>query len=148
MAIRQTMSPWSRSRRDFLKAAGAATGVAMLAPGGVLAESAADYTLTIATKPLEIAPNRILSVTTYNGLFPGPLLRFKEGQQVTIDVHNQTDTPEQLHWHGQLVSAASITPTSALGQTSPRVNTAGSWGPSTSSRRITPETTTARSFSL
>ena len=67
-------------------------------------QAAADYTLTIATKPLEVAPNRILSVTTYNGQFPGPLLRFKEGQPVTIDVHNQTDTPEQLHWHGQFVS--------------------------------------------
>src|SRR5580658_931875 len=105
MAISQTMSSWSRSRRDFLKAAGAATGVALLAPGGLLGESAADYTLTIATKPLEIAPNRILSVTTYNGQIPGPLLRFKEGGPVTIDVHNQTDTPEQLHWHGQFLSA-------------------------------------------
>ena len=53
---------------------------------------------------MEIAPNRILSVTTYNGQFPGPLLRFREGERVTIDVHNQTDTPEQLHWHGQFVS--------------------------------------------
>jgi FtsP/CotA-like multicopper oxidase with cupredoxin domain len=105
MAIRQTMSSWSCSRRDFLKAAGAATSVALLAPGGLLGESAADYTLTIATKPLEIAPNRILSVTTYNGQFPGPLLRFKEGVPVTIDLHNETDTPEQLHWHGQFVSA-------------------------------------------
>ena len=25
-------------------------------------------------------------------------------QQVTIDIHNQTDTPEQLHWHGQFLS--------------------------------------------
>src|SRR6185437_10675303 len=46
----------------------------------------------------------IISATTYNGQFPGPLLRFKEGQQVTIDVYNDTDTPEQLHWHGQQVS--------------------------------------------
>jgi len=64
----------------------------------------ADYSLTIAVKPIELAPNRIISVTTYNGQFPGPLLRFKEGQQVTVDIHNETDTPEQLHWHGQFVS--------------------------------------------
>ena len=64
----------------------------------------ADYTLTIAVKPVELAPNRILSTTTYNGQFPGPLLRLKEGQRVTIDIHNQTDRPEQLHWHGQFVS--------------------------------------------
>jgi FtsP/CotA-like multicopper oxidase with cupredoxin domain len=63
----------------------------------------ADYTLRIKTSPVEIAPNRIISVTTYNGQFPGPLLRFTEGRQVTVDVYNDTDTPEQLHWHGQKV---------------------------------------------
>jgi FtsP/CotA-like multicopper oxidase with cupredoxin domain len=64
----------------------------------------ADFTLTITVQPVELAPNRILSTTTYNGQFPGPLLRLKEGRQVTIDIHNQTDRPEQLHWHGQFVS--------------------------------------------
>ena len=68
-------------------------------PGGP-----ADYTLTIAVTPVELAPNRIISTTTYNGQFPGPLLRLKEGKRVTIDIHNQTDTPEQLHWHGQFLS--------------------------------------------
>jgi FtsP/CotA-like multicopper oxidase with cupredoxin domain len=57
--------------------------------------------LHIKTSPIEIAPNRIISATTYNGQFPGPLLRFKEGQQVLVDVFNDTDVPEQLHWHGQ-----------------------------------------------
>jgi FtsP/CotA-like multicopper oxidase with cupredoxin domain len=64
----------------------------------------ADYALTIATKPIELAPNRIVSVTTYNGQFPGPVLRFKERERVTVDIHNETDTPEQLHWHGQFLS--------------------------------------------
>jgi FtsP/CotA-like multicopper oxidase with cupredoxin domain len=64
---------------------------------------AADYSLTIATKPIELAPKHIVSVTTYNGQFPGPLLRFKEGRRVTVDVHNETDIPEQLHWHGQAI---------------------------------------------
>jgi FtsP/CotA-like multicopper oxidase with cupredoxin domain len=74
-------------------------------PGAAAATAGpADYTLTIAVKPVELAPNHIISTTTYNGQFPGPLLRFKEGQPVTIDIHNQTDTPEQLHWHGQFVS--------------------------------------------
>jgi FtsP/CotA-like multicopper oxidase with cupredoxin domain len=63
----------------------------------------ADYTLRIKASPVEIAPNRIVSTLTYNGQFPGPLLRFKEGQPATIDVFNDTDSPEQLHWHGQKV---------------------------------------------
>ena len=66
----------------------------------------ADYTLTIAVTPVELAPNRIVSTTTYNGQFPGPLLRLQEGKRVTIDVYNETDRPEQLHWHGQFVSTS------------------------------------------
>ena len=66
-------------------------------------ETKADYALTIATQPIELAPNRIVSVTVYNGQFPGPLLRFREGVRVTVEVHNDTDTPEQLHWHGQSI---------------------------------------------
>jgi FtsP/CotA-like multicopper oxidase with cupredoxin domain len=100
----------SFSRRDFVKAAGALAGGSLLSCKPVPKEAAsqpsgpADYTLTIAVKPVELAPNRIISTTTYNGQFPGPLLRFKEGQPVTIDINNQTDTPEQLHWHGQFLS--------------------------------------------
>ena len=54
---------------------------------------AADYTLRISAKPIEIAPKVIVSTMTYNGQFPGPLLRFKEGQPVTVEIHNDTDTP-------------------------------------------------------
>ncbi len=96
------------SRRNFLSAgtrwwaalllSGRAVRMAWTAEG-----SKADYTLTIATQPIELAPNRIVSVTAYNGQFPGPLLRFKEGVRVTVDVHNDTDIPEQLHWHGQSI---------------------------------------------
>ncbi|HXJ97048.1 MAG TPA: multicopper oxidase domain-containing protein [Terriglobia bacterium] len=73
-------------------------------PRGAQAGAAtADYTIHIQASAVEIAPNRIVSATTYNGQFPGPLLRFKEGRPVTIDIYNDTDTPEQLHWHGQKV---------------------------------------------
>ena len=110
----------SESRRRFLKGATLAAGGAFFFPGNVGTVSAvlsrnsasfadspesasADYTLHIKTSPIEIAPNRILSLTTYNGQFPGPLLRFKEGKQAIVDVYNDTDSPEQLHWHGQVV---------------------------------------------
>ena len=66
-------------------------------------QGAADHTIRIGTGLVELAPDRIISTTTYNGQFPGPLLRFKEGRQVVVDIHNDTDTPEQLHWHGQTV---------------------------------------------
>jgi FtsP/CotA-like multicopper oxidase with cupredoxin domain len=66
-------------------------------------EGPADYVLRIAATPIEIAPKHIVSTVTYNGQFPGPLLRFKEGRPVSLEIHNETDTPEQLHWHGQMV---------------------------------------------
>ena len=114
------MKDFAKSRRGFLKTTGAMVGGFLLRPRGILAQTAApirqsepavsprasaaaDYTLRIETSPVEIAPKRIISITTYNGQFPGPLLRFKEGQQVTVDVFNDTDTPEQLHWHGQKI---------------------------------------------
>ncbi len=67
-------------------------------------EGPADYVLRIAATPIEIAPKHIVSTVTYNGQFPGPLLRFKEGRAVRVEIHNETDTPEQLHWHGQMVA--------------------------------------------
>jgi FtsP/CotA-like multicopper oxidase with cupredoxin domain len=109
------MKKFFRSRRNFLKTAGMAAGGVLLSHENIAtvrqaqssnaasASGAADYTLHIQTSPIEIAKNRIVSLTTYNGQFPGPLLRFKEGQLVTVDVHNDTDVPEQLHWHGQTV---------------------------------------------
>lgn len=63
----------------------------------------ADYTLRIATGLVELAPDHIVSTTLYNGQFPGPLLRFEEGQRSVVDVYNDTDTPELVHWHGQTI---------------------------------------------
>jgi FtsP/CotA-like multicopper oxidase with cupredoxin domain len=65
----------------------------------------ADYSLHIATGLIELSPRHVVSPILYNGQFPGPLLRFKEGQPVVVDIHNDTDTPELLHWHAQRVAA-------------------------------------------
>jgi FtsP/CotA-like multicopper oxidase with cupredoxin domain len=100
------------SRRDFLRTATFTLGASSLASRlrgtaalvAAINEFPADYSLHIRHTALEIAPKRIVSATTYNGAFPGPLLRFKEGQPVTIDIFNETDMPEQLHWHGQRIS--------------------------------------------
>src|SRR5271165_615302 len=113
------MKSFDQSRRGFLKAAASAAGAAILSPrtfahagvsaqkttaqASIYAPDKADYTLHIKSSPIEIAPNRILSLTSYDGQFPGPLLRFKEGQKVSVDVFNDTDSPEQLHWHGQKI---------------------------------------------
>jgi FtsP/CotA-like multicopper oxidase with cupredoxin domain len=63
----------------------------------------ADYTLRIANGLAELAPDHIVSTVLYNGQFPGPLLRFTEGKRAIVDIHNDTDTPELVHWHGQMI---------------------------------------------
>ncbi|HEY3889253.1 MAG TPA: multicopper oxidase domain-containing protein [Caulobacteraceae bacterium] len=96
----------SFDRRRLLQvgAAAVASGVAPLAAcSRPASRTAADYAIRIAAANVELAPGIVISTTTYNGQFPGPLLRFHEGQPVTVDIHNDTGTPEQLHWHGQKV---------------------------------------------
>jgi len=94
-------------RRSFLKLAGLSPLATALPRWAWAAGSGpppkADYTLRIAAGLVELAPDHIVSTTLYNGAFPGPLLRFKEGQPVVIDVFNDTDTPELVHWHGQTI---------------------------------------------
>jgi FtsP/CotA-like multicopper oxidase with cupredoxin domain len=110
------------NRRDFLKLAGMSSlGLAVPPARAALnpartgfnperplevSTTRADYTIRIGTGLIEAAPDKIISARTYNGGFPGPLLRLKEGRSVVVDIHNDTDTPEQLHWHGQRVPIA------------------------------------------
>ena len=97
------MSDLRLSRRELW------TGAAALAVSGCKqpvrdpAPAPADYTIEIAVKPVELSPTKIVSTTTYNGQFPGPLLRFKEGKRAVVDIYNDSDIPEQFHWHGQFL---------------------------------------------
>jgi len=64
---------------------------------------AVDFTLQIAPMTVELAPQVVISTIGYNNKVPGPLLRMREGQPVTIGVVNDTDVPEYVHWHGLFV---------------------------------------------
>jgi FtsP/CotA-like multicopper oxidase with cupredoxin domain len=89
-------------RRRFLEWMGVAASAPLL-PGvhpGLTDVSETDVTLRIAPIDLEIAPGKIVKTTAYNGQAPGPFLRFREGQQVTVEVINESKEPEIVHWHG------------------------------------------------
>jgi FtsP/CotA-like multicopper oxidase with cupredoxin domain len=81
---------------------GAQTSVAS-SPSGPSVESKADYTLRIAPVAVELDRSHIVSTIGYNGIAPGPVLRMREGKPVTVEVINNTDTPELVHWHGMLI---------------------------------------------
>ncbi|HEX4615745.1 MAG TPA: multicopper oxidase domain-containing protein [Stellaceae bacterium] len=94
-------------RRSFLKHAGLVpimgTVPRLVSAADEVTAEKADYTLRIGTGLVELAPDHIISTTLYNGQFPGPLLRFKEGQPVVVAIHNDTDRSELVHWHGQMI---------------------------------------------
>jgi FtsP/CotA-like multicopper oxidase with cupredoxin domain len=69
------------------------------------AAGGADITLRISPVTVELAPDRVLSTIGYNGTAPGPVLRMKEGKPILVDVFNDTDTPELVHWHGFTIPA-------------------------------------------
>jgi FtsP/CotA-like multicopper oxidase with cupredoxin domain len=60
--------------------------------------------LTIGETPMNItgAP-RIAQ--TINGTLPGPLLRLREGDTVTLRVKNNLDEDASIHWHGLILPA-------------------------------------------
>ena len=64
---------------------------------------AADFTLRIAPMMVELAPQVVISTIGYSNKVPGPLLRVREGQRVAVEVVNDTDVPEYVHWHGLFV---------------------------------------------
>ncbi len=87
-------------RRHFLASLGLA------AIPSLRAADKADFTLHIAPASFEIAPRKIVKTIAYNGSVPGPLLRMKEGQTVTIEVFNDTGDAELVHWHGLQIPSA------------------------------------------
>ena len=96
------------ARREFLKLSALGAVASALpacrrepAPAPQDSSGSADYSIRIAPGLVELAPDRIIATTLYNNQFPGPLIRLREGQPVAIDLFNDSDTPEQLHWHGQ-----------------------------------------------
>ena len=96
MAVAQ--AGWARLRRET-------TSGETISPTGLSPspQIKADYTLRIAPVAVELDRSHIVSTIGYNGDAPGPVLRLRAGNPVVIDVINDTDTPELVHWHGMLI---------------------------------------------
>ena len=53
-----------------------------------------------ATTNLVMDPGYDTSVWAFNGQVPGPLLRYRQGETLRLEVENQLSEPTTVHWHG------------------------------------------------
>ncbi|MCI0517875.1 MAG: multicopper oxidase domain-containing protein, partial [Woeseiaceae bacterium] len=106
--------PAIKSRRVFLQRALNLAGVSGLAASLPLpawaqsarpvtrAVTASIYDLAIGHTPVTI-DGRNAMATGINGTVPGPLLRFREGERITLNVRNELHHDSSIHWHGLIL---------------------------------------------
>ncbi len=74
-------------------------GIATLQP---TTRNGQQYDLTIGKFPVRINGRAAMAVGV-NGTIPSPLLRFREGEEITLNVKNTLEKTSSIHWHGLLV---------------------------------------------
>lgn len=103
------------SRRTFVKslaAGGAFAGLglwrqpvwALTSPGQPTVLSGSQFDLTIDSMNVDFTGRRRTAMAI-NGSIPGPLLRWREGDTVTLRVRNRLPQETSIHWHGILLPA-------------------------------------------
>ncbi|MGB1548118.1 MAG: copper resistance system multicopper oxidase [Alphaproteobacteria bacterium] len=104
------------TRRKFLGAAASAGGLIAcqaLLPAWARSAGASDmgdlralsgtaFDLKVARTPVSIDGRQGRAITV-NGQLPAPLLRWREGDEVTLRVTNELDEDTSIHWHGILI---------------------------------------------
>lgn len=101
------------TRRTFVKglAAGGLLGGlglwrspvwALTSPGQPTVLAGTEFDLFIDQSPVNLT-GRKRTALTINGSLPGPLLRWREGDTVTLRVKNRLVEPTSIHWHGILL---------------------------------------------
>ncbi len=99
------------NRRHFLRGAGAGLFVLGTSRQLALAQSSTQSVLSGTQFNLEIGEmpvnftGRARTGTVVNGQVPAPLLRWREGETVTLRVANRLATRSSIHWHGMIVPA-------------------------------------------
>lgn len=60
------------------------------------------FEINVEERILNVAPGFKAKVWAFNGQVPGPLLKVREGDQVTVDFINLSSMEHTIHWHGML----------------------------------------------
>src|SRR5258706_5588425 len=119
---RSTSGPASHSRRRFVQGLAGSGALAVVGAGrmgwtagtgstAVSNAGDAGATLSGAEFNLEIGALAVNftgqpgMATTVNGRLPAPLLRWREGDAITLRVSNRLSKPSSIHWHGMILPA-------------------------------------------
>lgn len=89
LALPALLPTWARSPQS-------------LADQGIAELTGSTFDLNIARTPVNIGGRRGRAITLNNTL-PAPLLRWREGDTVTLRVHNHLEADTSIHWHGILL---------------------------------------------
>ena len=105
---------FDKSRRRFVRGLATSAGFAAVGTLPILRAASEDdggrvlhgpeIDLSIAELPINLTGVRRVA-TAVNGRVPGPLLRWREGDDVTVRVTNRLSAPTSIHWHGVIVPA-------------------------------------------
>ncbi|EXF44547.1 copper resistance protein A [Pseudomonas sp. BAY1663] len=106
---------FTSSRRTFVKSlavGGALAGFglwrqpvwALTSPGQPTVLSGTRFDLSIDSMTVDFSGRRRTAMAI-NGSIPGPLLRWREGDSVTLRVRNRLPQDTSIHWHGILLPA-------------------------------------------
>lgn len=58
------------------------------------------FTLTAKESMLHLDDQTMKTAWTYNGTVPGPQLRVKQGETISVTLKNELPEPVTIHWHG------------------------------------------------
>jgi FtsP/CotA-like multicopper oxidase with cupredoxin domain len=88
---------WEQRRHSLVRTLAALAGAA-----ACLAAHAEkrEFDMTIDEVSINVAPGFRTNVFAFNGQVPGPLMHVLEGDEVTVNVTNNTTLPHSIHWHG------------------------------------------------
>ncbi len=103
------------SRRRFVLGIASAGALATLCEAGIASFAESDsqtspvlsgthFDLVIDALPVNFTGRHAIA-TGVNGSSPGPTLRWREGDTVTLAVTNRLNVPSSIHWHGMRIPA-------------------------------------------
>jgi len=108
------MNPPAISRRRFVTGVAASGALLGLGLGSTVSFASTQdrmgpdtlrgrvFDLSIDYQTVNFTGNKSIA-TTVNGLVPGPVLRWREGESVTLRVTNNLAEDSSIHWHGLIL---------------------------------------------